>query len=163
VYLPWNSRQIDWLMVHPQDVRLTGGISFGRSTSFVTTFSPLRGHSSSMLFICSQRSVFWLIKRIRPYLTCRLTYASCKISCVKFPLALMLSVSPLRDVLALKLTETVVAEGRLTLWEDLGIDQHSRSSECNRRYLGRRPVGCRQAPWACPRGHVGCRRRGRRK
>ena len=82
---------------------LTGGISFGRSTSFVIVFSPINGHSSSTaLFICSQRSACWLIKRIKPYLTTRTTYAPCSTSSVKLPLALMVSVLPLREALAIQ-------------------------------------------------------------
>lgn len=85
------------------ELSLTGGISFGRSTSLVMVFSPINGHSSSTaFFICSQRSACWLIKRIKPYLTTRTRYAPSSTFSVKLPLASMVSVLPLRKTLALQ-------------------------------------------------------------
>ena len=56
------------------EMRPTGGISFGSSTSLVITVFPfLIGHSKSTLVTCSHRSVFWLTRRINPYLTCKIT------------------------------------------------------------------------------------------
>lgn len=55
----------------------------------------LIGHSRSTLVICSQRSAVVLMRRMRPYLTWRRTYAPSSMSWDVFPVALMTSSSPL--------------------------------------------------------------------
>lgn len=54
--------------------RHTGGTSLGISTAFVMDRMPFSmGHSRSTLETCSHRSALVLTRRIRPYLTTRLT------------------------------------------------------------------------------------------
>lgn len=76
--------------------KLTGGISFGSSTSFVMVVFPfLIGHSRSTLETCSQSFASVLTSLINPYLTCRMTLAPSSISSSNVPTASMLSVLPL--------------------------------------------------------------------
>src|ERR1700761_9053308 len=52
----------------------TGGISFGKSTSFLIVKSPLSsGQESSTFLTCSQRSTVCFTSVMRPYLTWRTT------------------------------------------------------------------------------------------
>ena len=90
------------LAIRCSKLSLTFGICSGRSTSFVIVFSPINGHSSStVFFICSQRSASCLIKRIKPYLTTRTRYAPCSTFFVKLPLASTVTVLPLREASAI--------------------------------------------------------------
>ena len=75
---------------------LTGGISFGSSTSFVIVIFPfLIGHVKSTLETCSQRSAWVLTSLINPYLTCKMTKALSSISSRNVPTASMVRVFPL--------------------------------------------------------------------
>jgi hypothetical protein len=74
----------------------TGGISLGKSTSFVNVNSPfLSGHSRSTCPTCSHKSVSWLMRVINPYLTWMCTFAPSSTSFVRLPLAEMLRPLPL--------------------------------------------------------------------
>lgn len=135
---------------------LTGGISFGRSTSFVMVFSPINGHSSSTaFFICSQRSAFWLIRRIKPYLTVRRRYAPSSTFSVKLPLALMVSFLPLRGELANQVGILNAPDSELTVEEDLGLSRRYRWWGWSHRSYHRIRVGCHQALWGFHQELVG--------
>ena len=55
-------------------IEFTGGISAGRVTDLVMLSLPsLTGHSRSTFSIWSQKSALVLMRRIKPYLTCRRT------------------------------------------------------------------------------------------
>jgi hypothetical protein len=76
--------------------RHTGGICWGRSTSLLSVISPLSsGHSRSALPIVSQPSASWLIRVIRPYLTCRCILKPFSTLSLKLPVALIVSFWPL--------------------------------------------------------------------
>lgn len=77
--------------------KLTEGISLGSSTDLVTVRTPFSmGHSRSTFSICSHRSALVLIRRMRPYLTWRRTYAPFSMFCLTVPEALMTSSLPLK-------------------------------------------------------------------
>jgi hypothetical protein len=78
---------------------LTGGISFGNSTSFVIFVLPFSmGHSISTFLTCSQRSALVLTSLIKPYLTCKTIYAPSSIVSRTVPRASIVSVVPLHAV-----------------------------------------------------------------
>jgi hypothetical protein len=75
--------------VNSMNIR-TGGISLGKSTSFLNVISPLsKGHSRSTFFICSHKSASWFIRVMRPYLTWRWTLAPSSTFSFRFPFAEM--------------------------------------------------------------------------
>lgn len=75
---------------------LTLGISLGSSTVLVRVRSPASiGHSRSTFLTCSQRSALVLIRRIKPYLTCKATYAPSSMGSETVPEALMTRSCPL--------------------------------------------------------------------
>lgn len=103
---------------------LTGGISFGNSTSFVMTALPFSiGHSISTFETCSQRSAFVLTSLIKPYLTCRSTYAPASIFSFTVPTASIVSVFPLFLVSAsaLDMQRDIVLKGRI--WGQINVLQ----------------------------------------
>jgi hypothetical protein len=76
--------------------KLTGGISFGSSTSFVILVSPfLIGQLRSTLETCSQRLASVLTSLISPYLTCNTTYAPSPTSSSNDPTASIVRLLPL--------------------------------------------------------------------
>lgn len=76
--------------------KLTGGISLGRSTSFLIVLSPfLIGQLRSTFETWSQRFASVLTSLIRPYLTCRTTYAPSSTSSRNVATASMVRVVPL--------------------------------------------------------------------
>ena len=54
------------------------------------------GQSMSTFLICSQRSIWVQMRRIRPYLTCSRTYAPSNIGAETSPIASMIRSVPLR-------------------------------------------------------------------
>jgi len=123
--------------------RLTGGISLGRSTSLVNSIGPFfRGHSRSTFLRFSHKSASWLMIRIRPYLTCKWTFAPSSTSCDRTPEALMDRVTPLHTTVSFG-NRDKDTEQKLTQKGGWETDRPSQSRECCPWGRRRRVEGCR--------------------